>query len=137
MPSYYVLTIGCTATGFPLLRSYKPAREPGVRALWKLNRMNKKAELISVLSGIAWYNDQGYIRSSHSRERVAVERATAQEAISSLVNEIGEAAISPELLTLLASGAAVADSSGEVVCLAKEEFSVPEGSNNSLQARRP
>ena len=30
MPSYYVLTIGCTATGFPLLRSYKPAREPGV-----------------------------------------------------------------------------------------------------------
>jgi hypothetical protein len=30
VPSYYVLTIGCTATGFPLLRSYKPAREPGV-----------------------------------------------------------------------------------------------------------
>src|SRR5690606_5412640 len=27
------LTIGCTATGFPLLRSSKPAREPGVRLL--------------------------------------------------------------------------------------------------------
>lgn len=24
------LTIGCTATGFPLLRSSKPAHEPGV-----------------------------------------------------------------------------------------------------------
>ena len=28
-----VLTIGCTATDFPLLRSSKPAREPGVKLI--------------------------------------------------------------------------------------------------------
>jgi ribosomal protein S18 acetylase RimI-like enzyme len=43
VPSYYVLTIGCTATGFPLLRSYKPAREPGVRiALYNRSTLGER-----------------------------------------------------------------------------------------------
>ena len=99
--------------------------------------MSKKAELISVLSGIVWYNDQGHIRSAHSSEQIAIEQAKAQETILSLVNEIGEAAFSRELLAMLSSGAAVADAAGEVVGLARRELSVPEGSNNSLQGRRP
>ena len=100
-------------------------------------RMNIKEDLISVLSGIAWYNDQGYLRASHSGERVRVERDKAQDRISILVNQIGEARFSPELLSMLKSGAAVTDSSGDVVALAKKELSGAEGSNHSLQARRP
>lgn len=73
---------------------------------------NSLQELISVLKGIASYNDKGCEWSAHSPERIKSEQAKAQAAIERIVQNLSPDLISAELRAELLSGLACSDASG-------------------------
>ncbi|QEN89964.1 hypothetical protein FZC33_28250 [Labrys sp. KNU-23] len=81
-----------------------------------------RQRLVDHLHGIAGYNDKGYLWSRHTPAEAQANQDEAQAVILRLIDEIGAAAFSRDLLAELQSGAGARDDSGNLAEWTRREL---------------
>lgn len=85
-------------------------------------RQGKRAELVSLLGNLAFYNDKGIDYARHDAARVAVEREKGMTRVRELLAAIGPQHLPREFVDAVTSGAVATDASGHFASLLESHF---------------
>jgi hypothetical protein len=84
-------------------------------------------QLVSILSGIASYNDKGYIWMGHGEADVERQRQASRAAIDQFIADVGEAEFPEAVLAELRSDKPIKDGSGLVYERIEAQLRAAEG----------